>query len=176
MCVYVYVCLGLIGCICMVLTHPPIHTHPPPTAGDNSGLSTGIIGGASGGSSSHMGVPSFEGKGPLLRHLLRTEAAYVERLRGFKVRTRVLWFGVLMYGCICMCTYAHRRPTPPLIHRNTTPETRRRSSTPSRSATRRTSAGCGGCPRFDRLCLKHLSCVMFASFVWSVLFIRMYVR
>lgn len=36
-------------------------------------------------------VPSFEGKGPLLRHLLGTEAAYVERLRGFKVRGRCLY-------------------------------------------------------------------------------------
>lgn len=47
-----------------------------------------LAGSASGGAGNGGGhqpiVPSFEGKAALLRHLLRTERAYAERLAGFK--------------------------------------------------------------------------------------------
>lgn len=54
------------------------------TAGDSGGGGPPSDSQGSGGSSSNV-VPSFEGKGLLLRHLLRTEAAYVARVQGFKV-------------------------------------------------------------------------------------------
>lgn len=73
----------------LILTHMIQTTTIP--AGDSGvgGTALAAAQGSGSGSSNNV-VPSFEGKGPLLRHLLGTEAAYVERLRGFKVRGRYL--------------------------------------------------------------------------------------
>lgn len=88
------------------LRYAPLHarTH----AGGDSGESGGQPSSGSNGVGGTV-VPSFAGRAPLLGHLLGTERAYVERLRGFKVHIYIyiyhtmnervcVWF-MYMYAC-----------------------------------------------------------------------------